>query len=89
VASDAAYDIYELLRTLIDRVAWPSEEEKLSATRSVTAFEQAGMFGNVAEQLRCEHPAEARHEGQCQDCGRQVEPRSYRGRWGQNRGVRT
>lgn len=54
--SDAAgYSLYELLETLIHRVAWPSEGEKNKALDSVTTMRTVMLFGNMAELITCKH----------------------------------
>lgn len=76
----AAYSLYDLLRTLVERVGWPSESEKNAALGSVDRAEQAQVFGNLASLMACEHPEEARAaSGKCADCGRQVENTSWMG----------
>lgn len=82
------YDPYTLLRTLIERVAWPTEADKNAALESVNQYESIGMFGNLAKQMACKHPPERIQvmnrgtSGKCMDCGREVGPPAaygYRG----------
>lgn len=68
----AAYSPYELLRTLIERVGWPTEAEKVVALESVREFESMAIFGNLAQQMRCTHP-DIRTDGTCADCGKIIE----------------
>lgn len=71
---DAAYSVYDLLRALIDRVGWPTEEEKRAAMRSVDMAEMARVFGDVAVQMVCPHHEDDRDAtGLCRACGRQIE----------------
>lgn len=81
----AAYSLYDLLRVLIDRVGWPDEDQKRAAVRSVGEAERMNILGNLARDMVCEHPTEARSAGQCRDCGRQVEntadPSGWRDRY--------
>lgn len=69
----AAYSLYELLRTLVDRVGWPSEAEKQAAHHSISEAERLGILGNLAVDMVCDHPEDDRSAGQCMVCGRQVE----------------
>lgn len=69
----AAYSLYELLRTLVDRVGWPSEDEKRAAHRSISEAERLGILGNLAVDMVCDHPEDQRSAGQCLQCGRQME----------------
>lgn len=69
----AAYSLYDLLRTLVDRVGWPSEEEKRAAHRSISEAERLGILGNLAVDMVCDHPDDQRSAGQCMVCGRQLE----------------
>lgn len=70
----AAYSPYELLRVLIERVGWPTEQEKHTAVASVAAMERMQIFGNLASMMQCPHDPEAVHRisGVCGDCGSQV-----------------
>lgn len=68
----SAYSPYDLLRTLIERVGWPVEEEKRVALASVNQWEQMQIFGNLATMMACTHPQEAIARGRCLDCGRQI-----------------
>lgn len=67
-----AYSPYDLLRTLIERVGWPVEEEKRVALSAVNDWEQMQIFGNLATMTTCTHPAEAVDRGTCTDCGKQI-----------------
>lgn len=74
VEGPAGYSLYDLLRTLIERVGWPSEAEKRVALASVDRAEQAQVFGNLATMMACDHPPDARTKsGRCELCDRQVE----------------
>lgn len=64
----AAYSLYELLRVLIDRVAWRTEAERNAAHESVNEAEQMNMFGNLAGAMACRHLN--KRAGKCPDCGR-------------------
>jgi hypothetical protein len=67
----SGYSIYDLLRTLIERVGWPSEEEKRVALASVAELERTQVFGNLATSLACQHETgETDTDGKCIDCGR-------------------
>lgn len=69
----AAYSLYELLRLLIDRVGWPTEEEKNAARGSVDQAERMGIFGDLALMMTCDHPDDEpgdRINGRCMLCGR-------------------
>lgn len=71
----AAYSVYDLLRTLVERVGWQSEEEKRAALASVDQLEQKQIFGNLATMIACEHPTrETDSRGRCVDCGRMIGP---------------
>jgi len=71
----AAYSLYDVLRTLVERTSWPSEEEKRLAIASVDQAERARVFGDMAAMLACPHEEEARTlGGRCDDCGKQVDP---------------
>lgn len=73
MTAPAAYSLYELLRVLVERAGWPTEEEKRAALRSVSEAERMGILGNLAVAMVCDHPAEAIAGGRCEACGRQVE----------------
>lgn len=64
-----AYSPYDLLRTLIERVGWPVEEEKRVALQSVNAWERMQIFGNLASMTTCRHENISRATGACEDCG--------------------
>lgn len=69
----SAYGPYELLRTLINRVAWPNMEEMQRALESVDEYEHMNMFGNLAQQAACKHEDVTtlwRGGAICNDCGR-------------------
>lgn len=68
----AAYSPYELFRVLIERVGWPTEEDKKAATASVAEMESMAIFGNLARMMECPHDADAMRNGKCTDCGKQV-----------------
>jgi hypothetical protein len=51
----AAYSLYDVLRTLIDRVGWPTEVEKRLCTESVNLAESMAIFGNLAQMMTCKH----------------------------------
>jgi predicted RNA-binding protein with PIN domain len=80
----AAYSLYDLLRTLIERVGWPTEDEKRVALASVDRAEQMQILGNLANQMTCSHPAEDMSaSGKCGACGKQIEVEQST--WGRNR----
>lgn len=64
----AAYSPYQLLRVLIERVAWQSEQERELAIESVNEMERMGMFGNLASIMQCAH-GDTDQYGRCVDCG--------------------
>lgn len=70
----AAYSLYDLLRALIERSGWPTEDEKRAALASVDQAEANSIFGNLAANMACEHPEDALDmaTGKCDDCGRQI-----------------
>jgi hypothetical protein len=69
----AAYSLYDLLRTLVERTGWPNEADKHAALASVDSAESMQIFGNLASMMACEHPPEALTAGgRCDDCGRQI-----------------
>lgn len=73
VNGPAAYSLYDLFRTLIERVGWPTEEEKRAALASVDQAERMQVFGNLASAMVCDHPTgETDREGRCVDCGRGI-----------------
>lgn len=74
----AAYSLYDLFRTLIERVGWPTEEEKRTALASVDAAERMQVFGNLASNMACDHPEQPNADGRCPDCGRIMEHRSVK-----------
>lgn len=65
----AAYSPYDLLRTLIERVGWPVEEEKRVALESVNEWERMQIFGNLATMTACPHEEISYATGACVDCG--------------------
>ena len=64
----AGYSLYDLLRTLIERVGWQDEQEKKVALQSVTEAEEMNIFGNLAAMMACPHDNVQR--GRCTECGR-------------------
>lgn len=82
----AAYSIYDLLRTLCERVGWPTEDEKRVALQSINDAERMRIFGNLAADMACVHPDDDRSpSGQCMLCGRQIETQPG---WGAGRSRR-
>lgn len=78
----AAYSLYDLLRTLVERVGWPTEAEKHVALASVDAAERMQILGNLASQMTCTHPPEAMTgSGRCDDCGKQIQNTAYPTGW--------
>lgn len=51
----AAYSPYDVLRTLIERVGWPSETEKRLCLESIALWESMAIFGNLAQMMTCKH----------------------------------
>ena len=85
----AAYSLYDLLRTMVERVSWPTEEEKRTALASIDAAEYAQVFGNLASMMVCSHSEEARTAGgKCADCGRQIENTQWQNSHGKDRFIR-
>lgn len=75
MTSPAAYSLYDLFRALIERVGWPTEEEKRLALASVDAAEQGSVLGNLAVMMACDHPEESiASTGKCAECGKAVRP---------------
>lgn len=63
--------MYDLFRTLIERVGWPTEDEKRVALASVGELERTQVFGNLASSLACQHETgETDTDGKCIDCQR-------------------
>lgn len=54
----AAYSLYDVLRTLVERVGWPTEVEKRVCLESINEAEQMGIFGNLAKMMACKHDGE-------------------------------
>ena len=69
----AAYNPYQLLRVLIERVGWPNTNEKGLALDSVAEMERMNLFGELAHIMQCEHPDTDQY-GRCADCGSQQSP---------------
>lgn len=69
---DAGYDLYTLLDTMIDRLAWPSEAEKMAAHASVQKYRDVSLFGNMALIIQCLHEDVVGPNRVCRDCGRTV-----------------
>lgn len=67
----AAYTIYDVLRHLVEKATWPSEEDRRAATESITEAERLAVLGTVAGRLSCQH--ELLDAGICIDCGRTIE----------------
>lgn len=80
MSDPAAYTLYDLLRVLVERVGWQSEEEKRAALGSVDAAERMGIFGDLAQQMACDHPNEPgdRVGGRCTLCGRQIDQQIHK-----------
>lgn len=67
----SGYSVYDLFRTLIERVGWPTEEEKRVALASVADLERTQVFGNLASALACTHETgDTDTDGKCIDCGK-------------------
>jgi hypothetical protein len=67
----SGYSVYDLFRTLIERVGWPTEDEKRVALASVAELERTQVFGNLASSLACQHETgEMDTNGKCVDCQR-------------------
>lgn len=64
----AAYSLYDVLRTLVERVGWPTETEKKLCLDSIAEAERMAIFGNLAQIMTCKH--EHRHGNKCSDCGK-------------------
>jgi len=67
----AAYTIYDVLRHLVEKSSWPSEEDRRAAVQSVTEAERMSVLGNVAVNIECPHTT--LENGRCVDCGRTIE----------------
>lgn len=52
---NAAYSLYDLFRTLVERVGWPTEGEKKAALDSINQAESMGILGNLATLMACPH----------------------------------
>lgn len=82
MTAPAAFNPYELLRILIDRVGWPTEAEKAAALAAVDQYEGVQLFGNLASALACDHPDDERTRGgRCDLCGRQITVPGHHSRW--------
>lgn len=68
----SAYTPYDLLRTLVERVGWPTEVEKRVALESITEWESTNAFGNLVKLMNCKHE-DIRADGTCDECGKQIE----------------
>lgn len=70
----AAYTLYDVLRTLVERVGWPTEEEKRVVLDSIREAERMSILGNLATIMECAHDYGVQADGTCSDCGRIIEP---------------
>lgn len=70
MSEDAAYSIFDILRTLVERVGWPTEAEKHVVLKSITRAESVGLFGNMATLITCPHDKVVNKL--CTGCGRIV-----------------
>lgn len=71
--ANAGYDLYTLLDTIIDRLSWPSETERIAAHDSVQAYRDVSLFGNMATLIQCSHDnivTRYNAPARCLDCGR-------------------
>lgn len=65
----AAYSLYDVLRTLVERVGWPTETEKRACLDSIAEAESMGIFGNLAQIMTCKHDRGSTN-GKCRECDR-------------------
>lgn len=65
----AAYDLYDLLRALVEKVNWPVEEEKRLAIEAIELWRGMGIFGQLMLMAKCPHPEDVVYRGRCTDCG--------------------
>jgi len=72
----AAYNLYQILRTLVERVGWPTEEEKRVVLESINEAERMSIFGNLATSMECPHDAGEDNQGRCALCGRTIHQRN-------------
>jgi hypothetical protein len=70
----AGYSIYEVLRTLVERVGWPNEAERVVVLESIAEAERVSLFGNMATLIECQHVRTEQKSWKdnvkCVDCGR-------------------
>lgn len=76
--------IYDVLETLINRVVWATEAEKIEAITTINHLRKVGGLGYGATLGVCPHPTEARstrYKGTtyiktsmayCQECGADI-----------------
>lgn len=76
----AAYSLYDLLRTLINRVGWPDQAEERLAIEAVNQAERMNIFGNLAQSMTCDHSAGVQR-GKCVDCGKLINVGGTGSRW--------
>ncbi len=74
----AGYTLYEVLRTLVERVGWPTEEEKRVVIESIAEAERVNLFGNMATIIECTHEDVPESTGKCTGCGRQINTNRWR-----------
>jgi hypothetical protein len=63
--------IYDILRTLINRVGFPDETERRVFLDALDVYEKMGIFGNLAREMACTHPSVDRY-GRCARCNKRV-----------------
>jgi hypothetical protein len=70
----AGYNIYEILTTLVERVAWPNQTEKIVVLESIEEMQEVNLFGNMSLRIECRHERthqeSYRDNTTCVDCGR-------------------
>lgn len=67
-----AYSIYEVLKELVNKVPWHSEENKQAAIDSIIEVEQLNVFGSTVVAIQCMH-TEIGDDGRCNECGRRMQ----------------
>lgn len=67
----AAFTIYDVLRHLVEKSSWSTEQDRTAAMESIREAEQMSVLGNAARLIECPHAVLS--GGVCDDCGRTIE----------------
>lgn len=88
MSAPTKYTIYELLRFIVERTGWQTEQMKNDLLATVNEAEKTNAVGVIGVMMACSHPPEMRKplsmqiwrgveypsaKTQCQQCGREFQ----------------